>query len=110
MPDKLTELLDSLALRPAMYAGGASFDTVRTFLSGLSVGLEWTGIRWTWDEYFAAAQARGWDPRGSTGIERDFREHGLSDEEMIMELVAVEKDAYARALQQLGKAQEPSRG
>jgi hypothetical protein len=93
----LPELLDNLAERPAMHTGVASFETVRAFLSGLAAGLEFAGIKYTWEDYLAAANARGWDPRGSIGIERDFREDNLTKEEMILELVAVEKAAYLRA-------------
>jgi len=99
----LLEVLDSLGKRPAMYVGRVSFDAVRAYLSGLSSGLKWAGIEYTWEEYLAAAESRGWNPRGSIGIERAFVEHELSDEKMVQELVAVEMDAYRRALARLGK-------
>jgi len=93
----LPELLDNLAERPAMHTAIASLETVRAYLHGLAAGLEFAGTTYTWEDYLAAANARGWDPRGNIGIERDFREHNLTDDEMIRELVAVEREAYMRA-------------
>jgi hypothetical protein len=94
----LLELFDSLAKRPALYVGTVSFATVRAFLSGLATGCRYAGIEYTWDDYLAAAEARGWDPRGNIGIVRDFRRKGLSEEDMVRELIAVERDTYARVL------------
>ena len=104
MAVKLLELLDSLALRTSMYVQPVSFATVEAYLHGLAAGLEHAGIKHTWEEYQAAAESRGWDPRGSTGIVRDFNRKGLSDAEMIEELVAIKADAYRRALARLGKS------
>jgi hypothetical protein len=84
-----------------MYVHPVSFATVKSYLSGLQEGCVLAGIEYTWDDYFAAAQNRGWDPRGNIGIVRDFRRKGLSDEEMARELIAVEANAYRRALERL---------
>jgi hypothetical protein len=95
------DLLDSLAKRPAMYVGMVSFVTVRSFLHGLQSGCHLAGIEYSREDYFAAAQVRGWDPRSAIGIEYDFRRKGISDEMMIQEIIAVEIDAYRRALARL---------
>lgn len=94
----LPELMDCLSKRPQMFVFPVSFVTVEGYLHGLAAGLRFAGIAWTWDDYRAAAEARGWDPRGSIGIVTDFENKGLSDAEMVRELIAVEADAYARAL------------
>lgn len=99
----LLNSLENMASRPGMYVQPVSFLTFRSYFHGLAAGLALAGIEYTWDEYFAAAQLRGWDPRGSIGIERDFSEKKLSDEEMVMELIAIETDAYRRALGRLAQ-------
>ncbi len=104
----LPELLDSLAKRPQMHvAHPVSFATVKSYMLGLAEGLRRAGVEYSWDDYLAAAEARGWDPRGDIGIERDFTRRGLSDAEMARELIAVESDAYARALALANKQAEP---
>jgi hypothetical protein len=95
----LLQLLDSLAKRPQVYvASPACYATVKSYLNGLAGGLRHTGIAYTWDDYYAAAEARGWDPRGNIGILRDFMKEGLTDEQIIQEWIAVEAAAYAIAL------------
>jgi hypothetical protein len=95
----LPKLLDSLVIRPWMFvAHPLSFVTVKSYFKGLAAGLQFAGIEYTWEEYHAAAESCGWDPRGNIGIERDFNRKGLSDEEMVREFIAVEVDAYTRAL------------
>ncbi len=101
--ENLSELLDCLAKRPQMLVRPVTFATVRGFLAGFAMGLRFTGIEWSWDDYHASAEARGWDPRGNIGIERDFTRKGLSDAEMVRELIAVEADAYMRALARANK-------
>lgn len=96
--DALPELLDCLAKRPQMFVHSVSFFSVQGFLAGLAQGLRYAGIEWTWDDYQTAAAMRGWDPRGSIGILRDFTNRGLTDAEMVRELVAVEAAAYTLAL------------
>ena len=92
----LPELFDSLAKRPHMFVHPVDYSSMKGYLTGLAMGLRFAGIEWTWDDYLAAAEARGWDPRGDIGILRDFARKGLSDAEMVQELIAIEADAYAR--------------
>jgi len=101
--ENLTELFDSLAKRPQMYVSRVSFDTIRAFLGGLAVGLRCAGFEWMLDDHHAAATTRGWDARGNIGIEREFIGQGLSDAEMVREFIAVEADAYRRAIARIGK-------
>jgi hypothetical protein len=99
MASDLLQLLDSLALRPQVYvASPVCYATVKSYLNGLAAGLRHTGIEYTWDDYHAAAQARGWDPRGNIGILRDFMSKGLTDKQIVQELIVVEAAAYASAL------------
>lgn len=96
MVDDLPELFNCLAKRPQMFVHPVTFATVQSCLRGLAAGLRFAGIELSWDDYLAAAESRGWDPRGNIGIARDFTRKGLSDEEMVRELIAVEAAAYAR--------------
>jgi hypothetical protein len=103
----LPQLMEALGKRPQMFVQPVSFATVQSFLTGLATGLDVAGIKFTWEDYHAAAEARGWDPRGNIGILRDFTRKGLSDAEMIQELIAVHADAYARAMARADKQEEP---
>jgi hypothetical protein len=99
METGLLQLLDSIAKRPQVYvASPVSYATVKSYLNGLAGGLRLTGIEYSWDDYHAAAEDRGWDPRGNIGILRDFMKKGLTDEQIVREIIAVEAAAYARAL------------
>ena len=97
--NELFRLLDSLAKRPEMYVHPVSFYSIRTYLHGLAAGLKFAGIEYSWEDYHSAATVRGFDPRGSTGIKRDFDAKGLSDEAMILEYIAIEVGAYRRAVE-----------
>lgn len=77
-------------------------------MHGLSAGLTFAGIKYTWEDYLAASESRGWDPRGNIGIERDFMLKGLSDEQMVQELVAVETQAYTRVLDRMNVHRQSS--
>jgi hypothetical protein len=99
--DDVQRMLESLAKRPQMYVFPVSFHTVQSYLHGLKAGLRHAGIHWTNEEYLAAAQECGWNARGSIGILRDFTDKGLSDDEMIRQLIAVEKVVYTRTLSRL---------
>ena len=107
--ESLPELFDCLAKRPQMFVHPVTFATVRGYLTGLATGLRFAGVEWSWDDYHAAAQARGWDPTGNIGILRDFTRKELSDAEMVRELIAVEADAYARAAARFGKPKRARR-
>ncbi len=97
----LMDLLDCLAKRPQIYLPSMSYERVRIFLFGLRIGCGIAGLMYTSEDYCAAARARGWDPRSNTGIDRDFTRKGISDEMMAQEFLAVEIDAYRRALARL---------
>lgn len=108
MVNSLPELLDCLAKRPQMFAHPVTFATIQAYLRGLAAGLRFAGVEWSWDDYQAAAEARGWDPRGNIGILRDFTSKGLSDADMVRELIAVEADAYMRSLARQQRHAEPA--
>jgi hypothetical protein len=97
MKTKLFELLDHLAKRPSMHVGTLSVATVKSYLHGLYAGCELAGMEYTSDEYYAAAQSLGWDPRGAIGVLRDFQRNGLTEDAIIRELIAIERAAYALA-------------
>lgn len=99
----LEVIFEHLAKRPHMLTGYGSFQCVWAYLKGLRHGLQFMGVDYTLRDYGTAAKSRGWDHRGASGIRRDFELHSLSDDEKASELVAVERDAYVRALKRLGK-------
>ncbi len=96
-PDLLRHL-ESLAKRTDMYVHPVSYFTVRSYLHGLEVGLKFSGIQYTSEQYELAANAHGFDTRGSIGILQDFRAKGLSDQQMVDALIAIERDSYRTAL------------
>jgi hypothetical protein len=100
---ELLRHLDSLAKRPEMFVHPVSFFTIRSYLHGLEAGLKFFGIQYTWEHYESAANAHGFDPRGSIGILQDFREEGLSDQQMVDALIAIEADSYRKALSESSK-------
>ena len=93
------DLLSEVAKRPQMWMGDCSFRTMKTYLCGLLQGCTFAGIEYSWDHYLAAAESRGWNARTALGIEYDLIRKGLSDEEMARELLAVEIEAYRRAME-----------
>jgi hypothetical protein len=95
--DTLLNHLRRMTLRPSMYLHPVTYATAISYLNGLGDGLQHAGFRHTYDDFREAAEARGWDCRGSTGIRRDFGRKGLKDEEQAVELIAIAADAYARA-------------
>jgi len=97
---RMLDFLTVVAKRPGMYLGPLTYMSVWTFLFGLKTGYGLSGIEeYSSEHYLAAAESRGWNPRGNIGILRDFTRKGLSEEEMAHELIAVEIEAYQRAMQ-----------
>lgn len=100
MEDGLLQLLESLAKRPHLYVvSPVNYATMKSYLNGLAGGLRLAGIEYTWDDYHAAAEGQGWDARGNIGILRDFMKKGLTDDQIVREMVAVEAAAYLRVLE-----------
>jgi hypothetical protein len=87
-----------------MFVAPVTFEVVRGYLHGLQFGCRLAGIAYSEDDYTVAAESRGWDPRGNVGIVRDFKNKGLSDAEMVQELIGVELDAYRRAFEACHKS------
>lgn len=98
----ILELLDHMKKRPGMCAGRGDYNSVKAYLYGLKSGLNFAEIEYTWEEYLEASEELGYDPRGNIGVERDFKNKGLSEEEMVSELISIEKNAYEKALKRKG--------
>ena len=100
---KIIELLDQAKKRPGMFIGRSNdFYSAKAFLCGLKIGAKYASIEYTWEEYLEASEELGYDPRGNIGVERDFRNKGLSEEEMVSELISIEQNAYEKALKRKG--------
>jgi hypothetical protein len=59
MGSDLPELLDWLTKRPHMFVNPVSFATIQAYLRGLQAGCRFAGIEYSWEDYHAAAEARG---------------------------------------------------
>src|SRR5262249_50632281 len=96
---RVLDFLSEVAKRPQTFVGDCSFRMMKAYLCGLQQGCRLAGIEYSWDHYLAAAESRGWNARTCLGIEFDLIRKGMSDEEMAHELLAVEIEAYRRAMQ-----------
>lgn len=105
--ERVVDHLFHVALRPAMYAGRCSVDAIRTYLHGVQAGLRCAGREYDRSDYDAAAKSRGWDSPGPMGIEHQCIAKGLSEVETIREQIAVEADAYRRALARSSESDRP---
>jgi hypothetical protein len=91
----LIELLKSFASRTAMYVRKADVVLVTAFLTGFQLVLRTAfgvddGLRHT------IAAKRGW-PGPAIALERQMRDAGMSDDQVIAELVAIEIEVIERS-------------
>jgi hypothetical protein len=104
LAERLFKHLDEVALRPAMYVGRCTPEAITNYLFGLRSGLHVAQVKWTWKTHdrVAAEQARGWTPLQPMGIAPECKSRGFSEKETVQELIAVEAEAYRRALARIG--------
>lgn len=89
--EKITELLNSVAKRPAMYLGNAGdVEKAKSLLWGFNVGLlTILGDTLNMPEFLESGHlARGWEFR-PLGVVPQMRDLGFSDEEIVLELVQI---------------------
>jgi hypothetical protein len=91
-------ILDSVSKRPQMYVRPVSLTAIQSFLTGVRVGCGLARIEYTPEDFREAASERGWEIRGSESIDGVLMRSGLSEVEMIHEMIVVEREAYAVAM------------
>jgi hypothetical protein len=95
----LTQLLDRIAARPARFFGKPDILLAVTFLSGFRTALN-VALEINSDVSDRVIQERGWNPRpvSGLGIERQMLVKGMSPEQVIAELVAIETEVLKRSI------------
>jgi hypothetical protein len=87
--DKFIEFLEAVLARPLMYFGKYDTNVVTVFTHGLYMSLSITNQSFpSLDIRKEASKNRGWH-FNALGIIPDMKKKGLSDEEMVRELVSV---------------------
>jgi hypothetical protein len=87
--EKLIEELKLTQTRPAMYIGETTVLSMRNYLSGMYAVLVLIGIVFTSEIRHKAITSRGWET-SSTGAVADMQAHGLSEWQMVQELLLIE--------------------
>ena len=91
---RIVEILNSVRSRKAMYFSPVTVEAADTFLGGFVVGclasgsIDRSGI-------VESQQARGWQIE-AYGVIPQMRERGMTDEQMIDELIDIHIDAFAQ--------------
>ena len=92
--DKFIEFFEEVLARPLMYFGKNDADAVIIFTHGLYTSLYITNHSFPSEEiYREVSKNRGWH-FNALGIIPDMKKKGLSDEEMVKELISVEIEAW----------------
>jgi hypothetical protein len=92
--DKFIELFEAVWARPLMYFGKYDTDAVVLFTHGLYMSLSLTNHSFPALEiYREVSKNRGWH-FNALGIVPDMKAKGLSNEEMVKELVSVEIEVW----------------
>lgn len=92
--DKIVEFFEAVKARPLMYFGKYSTDSVIAFTYGFYMSLSITDQPFPdLDTQKKASKNRGWN-FNALGIVPHMKEKGLSDKEMVRELISVEIEAW----------------
>ncbi len=83
---KLIEQVRRVAERPAMYLGNVTTASALSFRGGIYCACSALGITLTLKICSQAANSRGWE-YGSSGGVNPMREHGLTEEQIVQELL-----------------------
>lgn len=94
---KAAEYLEKVAARPQMFVSPFDFQTLKSFLDGFTLGyllakgdLEFSDKIPVW-KY--VVEKRGWKVN-SLGIEKEMREKGNSEKEILEETLQIEIDVW----------------
>lgn len=86
---RLIEELKLTQTRPAMYIGETTVLGMQNYLSGMYAVLVLIGIVFTSEIRHKAIKSREWKT-SSTGAVADMQAHGLSEGQMVQELLLIE--------------------
>ena len=86
----ILEILEAFRTRKDMYIDPVCPEEAEKWLYGFDVGCFACGVQIEWQ---IALEKRGWELRSTTSPIHEMRVKGLSDEQIIDELVALREDA-----------------
>ena len=89
--DKLISQLREVQKRPEMYIGDLDSRSMRSFLVGYLVAQSALGVREAGLDRHKIIESRGWKVR-AVGPVPEMRERGLTEREIVTELIEIEID------------------
>jgi hypothetical protein len=99
-PQQAADLIDLLKLfasRPGMFVGKSDVLLAQVFLEGFMAALQ-KALRVDMALFLVIAVERGWrKPKASEAFERQMLEAGMSAEQVIAEMVAIEIEVIQRS-------------
>lgn len=87
--NKLIKNLEHVLKRPTMYLGTVTWDAANIFIYGFSCAYGAMGVPLTLDIRRQATNSRGWEFTSIRGADK-MREQGLSEEQIVQELLLIE--------------------
>lgn len=90
--ERIIQVLESFRQRKHMYLSPVTAHTAETYLAGFQTGCFASGIIW---DYREAGIERGWE-MNAAGPVPEMQGRGLSDDEIIDELIAIHIAAIQR--------------
>ena len=89
--EKLIAELHLMLLHPALFAGENTVLGTQMYFRGVGLALETMGVRGSLDAliHIQVIESRGWE-FSANGAVNDMRERGLSEEQMVQELILIE--------------------
>jgi hypothetical protein len=98
---KVVELLREVRRRPPVWLGGYSPDSLIHFLHGVNAAVGVFGLRvdrYLGSSYGQVITERGWEHLAVAPVD-EMRERGLSDQEIVQELLTIEIETWKRVYQ-----------
>jgi hypothetical protein len=98
LPPKLPAILEMVWAHPASFLGRADDpQRAETFIDGFRLACQAFGHDGDPEAFRAVWKARGWERRG-TPLVRQMRERGMSESEIVQELLAIEVAYWRRVV------------
>jgi hypothetical protein len=103
--DRIPAIISNLSLiqqRPRMYVGaGDGVHLIQILLSGIQIGCRALGCSYEIEDERRAMQQHGWE-RHADGTITQMRERGLTEMQMVHDLLEIEKDSWRNYHARLG--------
>jgi hypothetical protein len=93
--DEILRFLEAFRKRKPMYIGKVEVRAAELFLAGFLAGCGACGFPGSWEKWRDAAAARGWK-RSPLGPVPEMRDRGMSEEEIIDELITIHAEVVRR--------------